>query len=157
MTRGIDRYWSPWYAHELENKVTCQICGNSFTKKNCRMLSHLGYIQSNGKRDTNVKLCKNMKPDVGCVFRGCGGVAPTPLEPIESQHLQGSAQSEEPICQGTPSSIIYKSYGASQNLTTTSKVFWNSSAATLQLSASTGPSSAWSRQQSIILECHAKD
>jgi hypothetical protein len=31
-------------------------------------------------------------------FRECGGVAPTPLEPVESQHLHGSAESEEPIC-----------------------------------------------------------
>jgi hypothetical protein len=84
MTRGIDRYWSPWYAHELENKVTCQICGNSFTKKNCRMLSHLGYIRTNGERDTIVKLCKKMKPNVVRAFQRCGDVAPASPEPTES-------------------------------------------------------------------------
>jgi hypothetical protein len=62
------------------------------------MLSHLGYIPSTGARDSNVKLCKNLKPDVLRAFRGCGGLAPTPLQPVESQHLQGSAESEEPIC-----------------------------------------------------------
>jgi hypothetical protein len=91
---------------EPENKVKCRICGDIFTKKNSRMLSHLGYICNTGERNNNVRLCKNMKPDVARVFCRCNNVAPTPLEPIESQHLQGSAQSEEPICQGTPSSTM---------------------------------------------------
>jgi hypothetical protein len=51
------------------------------------MLSHLGYIPSIGARDSNVKLCKNVKSDVLRAFRECGGVAPTPSEPAESQHL----------------------------------------------------------------------
>jgi hypothetical protein len=41
--------WTPWYVEELDNnnnnmlhKVKCRICGDSFTKKNSRMLSHLG-------------------------------------------------------------------------------------------------------------------
>jgi hypothetical protein len=63
-----------------------------------RMLSHLGYIPSTGTRDNNVKLCKNMKPDMLLAFRGCGSLAPAPPEPAESQHLQGSGESEEPIC-----------------------------------------------------------
>jgi hypothetical protein len=62
------------------------------------MLNHLGYIPSTSVRDNNVKLCKNMKPDVLHAFRGCGGLAPVPPEPTESQHLQGSAKTEEPIC-----------------------------------------------------------
>jgi hypothetical protein len=73
------------------------------------MLSHLEYIRSNGERDTNVKLYKTMKSGVAYAFRGCGGVVPTLLEPAELQHLQGSVQSEEPICQGTPSSIMHES------------------------------------------------
>jgi hypothetical protein len=40
--------------------VTCRICGDSFAKKNERMLSHLEYIYSNGERNTRVKLCKNL-------------------------------------------------------------------------------------------------
>jgi hypothetical protein len=83
---------------ELENKVICQICGDSFTKKNGIMLSHLGYIHTNGERDTNVKLCKNMKPYVAHAFRGCGGVIPAPLELAELHQFQGSVQSEDPIC-----------------------------------------------------------
>jgi hypothetical protein len=78
------------------------------------MLSHLGYIPSTGVRDSNVKLCKNVKPDVLRVFRECGGVAPAPLEPAESQHLQGIVESEEPICQGSQSSTMHASCGASQ-------------------------------------------
>jgi hypothetical protein len=62
------------------------------------MLSHLGYIPSIGARDSNVKLCKNVKPDVLHAFRECGSIAPAPSEPVESQHLQGSVESEEPIC-----------------------------------------------------------
>jgi hypothetical protein len=110
-----------------------------------RMLSHLGYICNNGERDTNVKFCKNIKLNVARVFRGCGGMAPAPPKPVELQHLQHSAQSEEPICQGSPSSIIHKSSGASQNLGAASTAIWNSLVAGLQLPASTGPSSARSR------------
>jgi hypothetical protein len=77
------------------------VCGEDFTKKNSRMLSHLGYIPSTDARDSNVKLCKNVKLNVLRAFRDCGGVAPTPPEPAESQHLQGSMESEEPICQGS--------------------------------------------------------
>jgi hypothetical protein len=62
------------------------------------MLSHLGYIPSTGARDNNVKVCKNVKPAVLRVFCGCGGLALAPVEPPESQQLQGSAESEEPIC-----------------------------------------------------------
>ena len=43
------------------------------------MLSHLGYIPDTGVRDSNVKLCKNMKPDVLHAFHGCGGLAPSDL------------------------------------------------------------------------------
>jgi hypothetical protein len=78
--------------------VQCLVCGEDFTKKNLRMLSHLGYIPSIGARDSNVKLCKNVKPDVLHAFRECGSIAPAPSEPVESQHLQGSVESEEPIC-----------------------------------------------------------
>jgi hypothetical protein len=76
MTRTPVSNWTPWYV-DLENtiKVQCLVCGEDFTKKNLRMLSHLGYIPSTGARDSNVKLCKNVKPDVLRAFRECGGVA----------------------------------------------------------------------------------
>jgi hypothetical protein len=96
MTRSTISDWTQWYVEELENKVKCQICGDIFTKMNARMLSYLGYICSTGMKNNNVRLCKNMKPDVAHAFCGCGGVAP--LEPAESQHFQGSTQSKEPIC-----------------------------------------------------------
>jgi hypothetical protein len=99
--------WTPWYVDLGDGRVQCLICGYVFTKMNTRMFSHLGYIPNSGARDNNVKLCKNMKPDVLRAFRGCSGVAPAPLEPAESQHLQGSAKSEEPICQGSQSSIMH--------------------------------------------------
>jgi hypothetical protein len=63
------------------------------------MLSHLGYIRSNGERDTIVKFYKNMERDVVRAFQGCSGMAPTPPKLAVLQHLQGSVQSEEPICQ----------------------------------------------------------
>jgi hypothetical protein len=102
MTRTPANNWIPWYV-DLQNitKVQCLVCGEDFAKKNSRMLSHLGYIPSTRARDSNVKLCKNVKPNVLRAFRECGGVAPAPPEPAESQHLQGSAESEEPICQGS--------------------------------------------------------
>jgi hypothetical protein len=59
--------WTPWYVGlQKTTKMQCLVCGEDFTKKNSRMLSHLGYIPSTGVRDSNVKLCKNVKPDV-CV------------------------------------------------------------------------------------------
>jgi hypothetical protein len=78
--------------------MQCLVCGEDFTKKNSRMLSHVGYIRSTCARDSNIKLCNNVKPDLLCAFCECGGVAPAPPEPVESQHLQGSMESEEPIC-----------------------------------------------------------
>jgi hypothetical protein len=100
---------------DLQNitKVQCLVCGEDFTKKNSRMLSYLGYIPSTSARDSNVKLCKNVKPDVLRAFRECSGVAPALPEPAESQHLQGSAESEEPISQGSQSSTMHASCGTS--------------------------------------------
>jgi hypothetical protein len=137
--------------------VQCLVCGEDFTKKNSRMLSHLGYIPSTSARDSNVKLCKNMKPDVLRAFRECGGVAPTPSEPAESQHLQGSAESEEPICQGSQSSTMHASCGASQNLAAACGPIRNSSGTASQLQPSTGLSSARSLHQSTIPVLHAED
>jgi hypothetical protein len=68
MTRSTVSNWIPWYVDEPKYKVTCRLCGNSFTKENGRMLSHLRYIRKNGETDINVKLCKNMKLDLGHVF-----------------------------------------------------------------------------------------
>jgi hypothetical protein len=117
LTRTPASNWIPWYV-DLQNtiKVQCLVCGEDFTKKHSRMLSHLGYIPSTGARDNNVKLCKNLKPDVLHAFCECGGVAPALPKPAESQHLQGSAESEESICQGSQSFTMYASCGASQNL-----------------------------------------
>jgi hypothetical protein len=72
-----------------------------------------------------------MNLDVVGAFRACGGVAPAPLEPTKLQHLQGSTQSEELICQGTPSSIVHESCGASQNLAEAPAANWNSSTTAL--------------------------
>jgi hypothetical protein len=134
MTRTPASNWTPWYV-DLQNntKVQCLVCGEDFTKKNSRMLSHLGFIPSTGARDSNVKLCKNVKPNVLRVFHGCGDVASTPPEPAESQHLQGSAESVEPICQGSHSSTMHASYGASQNLAAACGPIRNSSGIALQL------------------------
>jgi hypothetical protein len=59
MTRTTLSDWTPWYVEELDNnnnnnlhKIKCRICGDTFTKKNSRMLSHLGYIRSTGERTT---------------------------------------------------------------------------------------------------------
>ena len=100
MMRTPTSNWTPWYMDVPNGKVQCLICGDDFAKKNTRMLSHLGYAPAT-RRDTNVRLCKLAKPDVLRAFRGCAGVAPPPPEPMESHHLQGSAGSEEPICQGS--------------------------------------------------------
>jgi hypothetical protein len=158
MTRTPASNWTLWYVDlQTSTKVQCLVCGEDFTKKNSRMLSHLGYIPSTGARDSNVKLCKNVKPDVLRGFRECGGVAPTPPEPAESQHLQGSAESEEPICQGSQSSTMHASCGASQNLAAACRPIRNSSGTASQLQPSAGLSSTWSLQQSIIPVLHAED
>jgi hypothetical protein len=34
MMKGTISNWTPWYVDELKNKMTCRICGHSFTKKN---------------------------------------------------------------------------------------------------------------------------
>jgi hypothetical protein len=158
MTRTPASNWTPWCV-DLQNttKVQCLVCREDFIKKNSRMLSHLGYIPSTSAQDSNVKLCKNVKPDVLRAFRECGGVAPIPLEPAESQHLQGSVESEEPTCQGSQSSTIHASCGASQNLAAACGPIRNSSGTASQLQPSTRLSSARSLQQSTIPVLHAKD
>jgi hypothetical protein len=158
MTRTHVSNWTPWYV-DLQNTTKMQrlVCGEDFTKKNSRMLSHLGYIPSTGARDSNVKLCKNVKPDVLRAFCECGGIVPTPLEPAELQHLQGSAESEEPTCQGSQSSTMHASCGASQNLAVACGPIWNSLGTASQLQPSTGLSNARSLQQSTIPVLHAED
>jgi hypothetical protein len=155
MTKGIVSNWIPWYVDELENKVTCRICETYSQRKNGRMLSHLGYIRSNGERNTKVKLYKNMKPVVACAFQGCYGVAPAPLEPGKLQHLQGRPQREKTNI-GTPSSTMHESCCVFQNLVAISRAIWNSLGSALQLLVSTRLSNIYSRQQSTILDFHAK-
>jgi hypothetical protein len=157
MTRTLASDWTPWYVDLGDGRVQCLICGDHFTKKNLRMLSHLGYIPSTGIRDNNVKLCKNMKPDMLRAFHGSGGLAPTLPESTESQHLQGSAESEEPICQGSQSSTLHTSCGASQNLAAAYGPIQNSSGTASQLQPSVGPSSTWSLQQSTIPVLHIEE
>jgi hypothetical protein len=98
-----------------------------------------------------------MKPDVLRAFCECGGVAPIPPESAESQHLQGSAESEEPICQVSQSSTMHASCGASQNLAAACGPIWNSSGTASQLQPSTRLSSARSLQQSTFPVLHAED
>jgi hypothetical protein len=98
-----------------------------------------------------------MKLDMLRAFCGCGSLAPTPPEPAELQHLQGNAESEEPICQGSQSSTMHASCGASQNLTTACGPIRNSSGTASQLQPSTRPSTIRSLQQSTILVLHAED
>jgi hypothetical protein len=98
-----------------------------------------------------------VKPDVLRAFRECGGVAPAPSEPAELQHLQGSAESEEPICQGSHSSTMHASCGTSQNLAAACGPIRNSLGIASQLQPSAGQSSARSLQQSTIPVLHAKD
>jgi hypothetical protein len=87
-----------------------------------------------------------MKLDMLRAFCGCGGVAPTTPESVDLQYLQGSAKSEEPICQGSQSSTMHASCGASQNLAAACGPIQNSSGIASQLQPSAGPSSTWSLQ-----------
>jgi hypothetical protein len=98
-----------------------------------------------------------VKLDVLRAFHECGSIAPAPPEPAESQHLQGSAESEEPICQGSQSSTMHVSCGASQNLAAACGPIWNSLGTTSQLQPSAGLSSTRSLQQSTIPVLHAED
>jgi hypothetical protein len=116
MTRTPASDWTPWYVDIGDGRVRCRICRDDFIKKNGRMLSHLWYIRSSEERNNNVKLCKNMNPDVLRAFHGCGSLALVPPEPAELQHLQGSAESEEPICHASQSSTMHASCGASRTL-----------------------------------------
>jgi hypothetical protein len=45
VTRTLVSNWTLWYV-DLQNttKVQCLVCGEDFTKKNSRMLSHLGTL-----------------------------------------------------------------------------------------------------------------
>jgi Protein of unknown function (DUF 659)/hAT family C-terminal dimerisation region len=156
MTKTSTSNWTPWYKVVPDNKVECLICGADFSKKKNRMLSHLGYVDAKTGRDTNVGLCKLAKPHVFRAFRDCEGVAPPPLEPMESQHLQGSAGSEELICQGSQSSTMHASCGASENHAAACGPIPNSSGTASQVRPSVGPSTARSLQQSTIPALHAE-
>ena len=120
---------------DLQNtaKVQCLIYREDFAKKNSRMLSYLGYIPSTSARDNNIKLYRNTKPDVFRAFCGCGSKAPGLPQVADLQHLQGSTESEEPICQASQSSIMYASCGASQNLAAACGPIRNSLGTALQL------------------------
>ena len=98
-----------------------------------------------------------MKSNVLCAFCECGGIAPDLPEPMELQHLEGSAESEEPICEASQSSTMHASCGASQNLVAAFKPIWNSLGIALQLQPFVGPSSTRSLQQSTIPILHAED
>jgi hypothetical protein len=87
MTRTLASDWTPWYVDLGDGRAQCLICGDAFTKKNTRILSHLGYIPSSGARDNNVKLCKNMKLDVLHVFHGCGGLAPSSARSLQQSTI----------------------------------------------------------------------
>ena len=157
MTRILASNWTPWYVDVPNSaKVQCLICGEDFVKKNSRMLSHLGYVPKTRPRDNNVRLYKNMKPDVLHAFHGCGGIAPDLPKPAESHHLQDSAESEEPICQGNQISTMHASCGASQNLAVAYRPIQNSSGTASQLQPSVGPSSTRSLQHSTIPVLHAE-
>jgi hypothetical protein len=84
MTKSTISNWTLWYVDKLNNKVTCRICGNSFIKKNVKMLSHLGNANMNGQKDIGVELCKNIKPEMEGAFQRCGSVASILQEPTES-------------------------------------------------------------------------
>ena len=158
MTRTTASDWTPWYV-DVPNttRVQCLICGEDFVNKKSRMLSHLGFIPDSGVRDSNVKLCKNVKPDVLHAFRGCGGVAPDLPEGVELEHLQFSAGSAEPTCQGSQSSTMHASCNASQNPTAAFGPIRNSSGTGSQRQPCAGPSTARSLQQSTIPILHAEE
>jgi hypothetical protein len=116
LTNNIVKNWTLWFMDELDNKVTCQICGKLFIKKNVRMLSHLGYATKNGGRDTTVNFYKNVKLELAGAFGGCSGVTPTPLRSTKLYQLQCIIQSEESTCQGIITSTMYKTCSPSKIL-----------------------------------------
>ena len=57
-------------------KVKCLLCAALFARKAARMLSHLGYRNASGNRDTGVGICKRLTPQIKGLFLNCRGDPP---------------------------------------------------------------------------------
>ena len=68
--------WEDWYVDIVPGKVKCLSCGSVFAKKAARMLSHLGYRNESGNRDTGVSLCKRLTSQIRGLFLNCKGNPP---------------------------------------------------------------------------------
>jgi hypothetical protein len=54
-------------------KVKCLLCASLFAKKAARMLSHLGYRNASGNRDTGVGISNRLTPQIEGLFLNCKG------------------------------------------------------------------------------------
>ena len=99
------RPWSPWYteiSEELGRKtdsLRCNLCHSITSKKRERQLSHLGYEQVPGKRNTGVALCPKLTPYIHSLFKNCGGHYPRHngelfLEPCTTSTMKTASSTE---------------------------------------------------------------
>ena len=76
------RPWTPWYKEIREvlgrktDSLQCSLCQKTYARKLERQLSHLGYEEVLGKRNSGVSLCAKLTPPIRSLFRNCGGRYP---------------------------------------------------------------------------------
>lgn len=74
--------WSPWYTEITEvlgrrtDSLQCNLCRRIYARRLERQLSHLGYEEIPGKRNSGVGLCTKLTSRIQALFKNCGGHYP---------------------------------------------------------------------------------
>ena len=158
MTKTSASDWTPWYTDEPNSRVRCLLCNESFAKKPARMLSHLGYVDKQGSRNTGVRLCRRLKPEVKLAFQTCGGIAPAaPIPRTTNAESCNVANNEVEHCISTPTPTMGDSCGGSQVQHTKSLPSTFIETPASQKQATTGATSSRTLHQSTIPSMHAEE
>ena len=84
--------WSPWYTEITEvlgrrtDSLQCNLCRRIFARRLERQLSHLGYEELSGKRNSGVGLCTKLTTRVQNLFKHCRGHYPKHNGELFSEH-----------------------------------------------------------------------
>ena len=84
--------WSPWYTEITEvlgrktDSLQCNLCHRIYARRLERQLSHLGYKELPGKRNSGVGLCTKLSSRIRTLFKNCGGHYPKHNGELFSEH-----------------------------------------------------------------------